>query len=140
MSRHKADAPRHEPEGGTHRSLLIALPRHAFRRICGKLHPSCLVPGLAVDGVEREGAKAMLKTSVLAAFLAIVALSPAYAAQDLCNEAHMKQMDDMIAKMTDATKKKEATTALDMSKAAMKKGDTAGCMKHMDEAHKAMGM
>jgi hypothetical protein len=27
-----------------------------------------------------------------------------------------------IAKMTDATKKKEATTALDMSKAAMKKG------------------
>ncbi len=81
----------------------------------------------------------MLKTSVLAAFLAIVALSPA-AAQDLCNEAHMKQMDDMIAKMTDATKKKEATTALDMSKAAMKKGDTAGCLKHMDEAHKAMGL
>ena len=82
----------------------------------------------------------MLKTSVLAAFLAIVALSPAYAAQDLCNDAHMKQMDDMIAKMTDATKKKEATTALDMSKAAMKKGDTATCMKHMDEAHKAMGL
>jgi hypothetical protein len=82
----------------------------------------------------------MLKTSVLAAFLAIVALSPAYAAQDLCNDAHMKQMDDMIAKMTDETKKKEATTALDMSKAAMKKGDTAACMKHMDEAHKAMGL
>lgn len=82
----------------------------------------------------------MLKTSVMAALLAIVALSPAYAAQDLCNEAHMKQMDDMIAKMTDATKKKEATTALDMSKAAMKKGDTARCMKHMDEAHKAMGL
>jgi len=37
----------------------------------------------------------------------------------------MKQMDDMIAKMTDAAKMKEATTALDMSKAAMKKGDTA---------------
>ena len=82
----------------------------------------------------------MLKTSVLAAFLATVALSPTYAAQDLCNEAHMKQMDDMIAKMTDATKKKEAMTALDMSKAAMKKGDTATCMKHMDEAHKAMGL
>ena len=62
------------------------------------------------------------------------------AAQDLCNDAHMKQMDDMIAKMTDAAKKKEATTHLDMSKAAMKKGDTAECMKHMDEAHKAMGM
>jgi hypothetical protein len=77
----------------------------------------------------------MFKTSVLAAFLAIAALSPAYA-QDLCTDAHMKQ----IAKMTDAAKQKEATTALDMSKAAMKKGDKAGCMKHMDEAHKAMGM
>jgi hypothetical protein len=52
----------------------------------------------------------------------------------------MKQMDDMIAKMTDAAKQKEATTALDMSKAAMKKGDKAGCMQHMNEAHKAMGM
>ena len=48
----------------------------------------------------------------LAAFLAIAALSPAYAAQDLCNDAHMKQMDDIVAKMTDATKQKEATTAL----------------------------
>ena len=76
----------------------------------------------------------------LAAFLAIAALSPAYAAQDLCNDAHMKQMDDMIAKMTDATKQKEATAALDMSKAAMKKGDKAGCMKHMEAVHKAMGM
>jgi hypothetical protein len=81
----------------------------------------------------------MFKTSVLAAFLAIAALSLAYA-QDLCTDAHMKQMDGMIAKMTDATKKKEAMTALDMSKAAMKKGDKAGCMKHMDEAHKAMGI
>jgi len=63
----------------------------------------------------------MLKISVLAAFLAVAALSQAYAGQDFCNDAHMKQMDDMIAKMTDATKKKEATTALDMSKAAMKK-------------------
>jgi hypothetical protein len=62
------------------------------------------------------------------------------AAQDLCTDAHMKQMDDMIAKMNDAAKKKEATTALDMSKAAMKKGDKAGCMQHMNEAHKAMGL
>ena len=52
----------------------------------------------------------------------------------------MKQMDDMIAKMTDATQKKEATMHLDMSKAEMKKGNEAGCMKHMQEAHKAMGM
>ena len=82
----------------------------------------------------------MFKPSLVIAFLAGMALSPAYAAPDLCNDAHMKQMDDMIAKMTDASKKKEATAALDMSKAAMKKGDTAGCMKHMEEAHKAMGL
>ena len=83
----------------------------------------------------------MFKTSMVVAFLGIaVASSPVAYAQDLCTDAHMKQMDDMIAKMTDATKKKEATTALDMSKAAMKNGDKAGCMKHMDEAHKAMGM
>jgi hypothetical protein len=87
-----------------------------------------------------EGEKAMFKASIVTAFLAVMAFSPAYAAQDLCNDAHMKKMDDMIAKMTDASKKKEATAALDMSKAAMKKGDTAGCMKHMDEAHKAMGL
>jgi hypothetical protein len=83
--------------------------------------------------------QAMLKMSVVAAFLAIVALSPAYAAQDLCNEAHMKQMDGMIAKMTDATKQKEATAALDMSKAAMKKGDTAGCMKQSSRFTRARG-
>jgi hypothetical protein len=86
----------------------------------------------------------MFKTPSLACLAAVFALTvfpPAYAAaQDLCTDAHMKQMDDMIAKMTDATKKKEATTALDMSKAAMKKGDTAECMKHMNEAHKAMGL
>ena len=82
----------------------------------------------------------MLKTSLMAAFMVVLAIGPTYAAQDLCNDAHMKQMDGMIAKMTDAAKKKEATTALDMSKAAMKNGDKAGCMKHMDEAHKAMGL
>jgi hypothetical protein len=52
----------------------------------------------------------------------------------------MKQMDGMIAKMTDAAKKKEATMHLDMSKAEMKKGNEAACMKHMEEAHKAMGL
>jgi hypothetical protein len=82
----------------------------------------------------------MLKASFVAAFLTTMAFSPAFAAQDLCNDAHMKQMDDMIAKMTDAAKKKEATMHLDMSKAKMKKGNTAGCMEHMNEAHKAMGM
>ena len=49
----------------------------------------------------------------------------------------MQQMDEMIGKMT---KKQEALTHLDMSKAAMKKGDTADCMKHMQDAHKIMGL
>ena len=57
--------------------------------------------------------------SLLAASLTVTALSPAYAAQDLCNDAHMKQMDKTIAEMTDATNKDEATAALDKSKAAM---------------------
>jgi hypothetical protein len=29
---------------------------------------------------------------------------------------------------------------LSQSKAAMKKSDMTGCIKHMEEAHKAMGM
>lgn len=82
----------------------------------------------------------MLKASMIAACLAMLALSPAYAAKDLCTDAHMQQMDDMIAKMTDAEKKKEATTALDQSKAAMKEGNTEECMKHMEHAHHAMGL
>ena len=83
----------------------------------------------------------MLKAPLVAAFIAVTALSAGPAAsQDLCNDAHMKQMDEMIAKMTDEAKKKEATMHLDMSKAEMKKGNTAECMKHMNEAHKAMGM
>ena len=76
---------------------------------------------------------------LVAAFVAVISLSPAYAAGE-CTEAHMKQMDGMIAKMTDAAKKKEATMHLDMSKAEMKKGNEAACMKHMEEAHKAMGL
>ena len=49
-------------------------------------------------------------------------------------------MDKMISEMTDAAAKKSATMHLDMSKAEMKKGNEAGCMEHMAEAHKAMGM
>jgi ketol-acid reductoisomerase len=90
-------------------------------------------------GQTSQGVKAMFKTSIVTGVLAVMAFSPAYA-QDLCNDAHMKQMDAMIAKMTDAAKKKEATTALDMSKAEMKKGNMEGCMKYMKQAHTAMGL
>ena len=83
----------------------------------------------------------MFKAPLLAAFIAVTALSAAPAAsQDLCNDAHMKQMDEMIAGMTDAAKQKEAMTALDQSKAAMKAGNNAECMKYMAAAHKAMGL
>src|SRR6478752_9034590 len=82
----------------------------------------------------------MPKAISIAAFVTMMALAPAYSAETPkeCTDAHMKQMDTMIAKMTDATKKKEATTALDMSKAEMKKGNMEGCMKYMKEAHTAM--
>jgi hypothetical protein len=90
--------------------------------------------------VEPAKEETMLKAALAAAIVAIIAACPAYAAEDLCNDAHMKQMDQMIAEMTDAAEQKEATAALDQSKAAMKKGDTAACMKYMGEAHTAMGM
>jgi hypothetical protein len=81
----------------------------------------------------------MPKVLIMAAFVTAIALSPAYAAGE-CTDAHMKQMDQMISEMTDAAAKKAATTHLDMSKAEMKKGNEAGCMEHMAEAHKAMGL
>jgi len=52
----------------------------------------------------------------------------------------MKQMDAQVAKMPDAKMQKSAKMHLSQSKAAMKKKDMAGCIKHMEEAHKAMGM
>jgi hypothetical protein len=84
----------------------------------------------------------MLKTIRIATLMTVMALAPAYSAEPPkeCTDAHMKQMDAMIAKMTDAAKMKEATTALDMSKAEMKKGNMEGCMKYMKEAHTAMGL
>jgi hypothetical protein len=84
----------------------------------------------------------MLRVTVLAVSAALIALAPAYA-QDKeawCTDAHMKQMDADIAKMTDAKMQESAKMHLDQSKAAMKKKDTEGCIKHMEEAHKAMGL
>jgi hypothetical protein len=83
----------------------------------------------------------MTKTISIAVLLSMMAIASAYsAAPKECTDAHMKQMDAMIAKMTGAAKKKEATTALDMSKADMKKGNMEGCMKYMKQAHTAMGL
>jgi hypothetical protein len=83
----------------------------------------------------------MTKIPLIACAVSLFLLSPAFGAKgSLCNDAHMKQMDSMIAEMKDEAQKKEAMTHLDMSKAEMKKGNDGGCMKHMEAAHKAMGM
>ncbi len=80
----------------------------------------------------------MPRAIVIAALMTIMALAPAYSAPKECTDAHMKQMDAIIAKMTDTTKKKEAAAALKMSKAEMKRGNMEGCMKYMIDAHTAM--
>ena len=84
----------------------------------------------------------MTRAITLAAALGLLASTCVYAQdnKDWCTDAHMKQMDQKVAQISDATKKKEATMHLDESKAAMKKGDTAGCIAHMKQAHTAMGM
>ena len=83
----------------------------------------------------------MFKTFLLAASAATFVLTPAYAgASKECTDAHMKQMDRWIAKMTDPAKQKQANAALAKSKAGMKAGNDAECMKYMMEAHKAMGL
>ena len=84
----------------------------------------------------------MLKTYFVAlAILAALAI-PAAAQEhkDWCTDAHMEQMDAKIAKMTDTKMQDSAKMHLDMSKAEMKKNNMEGCVKHMEEAHKAMGM
>jgi hypothetical protein len=83
----------------------------------------------------------MIKHLMLAAIAAAI-LAPAGARADKswCTDAHMQKMDAMVAKMTDEAKKKSAQTNLDASKAAMKAGDTEGCIASMKLAHTDMGM
>ena len=85
----------------------------------------------------------MFKVPAAAAFVVAISCVPALAqdkAKEWCTDAHMEQMDADIAKMTDAAKQKEAKSHLAMSKDAMKAKDMDGCVKHMEETHKAMGM
>jgi hypothetical protein len=86
----------------------------------------------------------MRAIALIAALLTASLVAPAYAdesqAKEWCNDAHMQKMDAMIAKMTDAAKKNEAESQLTMSKTAMKANDMTGCVDHMKEAHKAMGL
>jgi hypothetical protein len=71
----------------------------------------------------------MRKALSIAAFLTAMAVSPAFAASELCTDAHMQKMDKMIAEMSDAAAKKQATMHLDMSKAEMKKGNEQGACR-----------
>ena len=86
----------------------------------------------------------MRKTAWTIALLSALAWTPAYAqddkAKDWCTDAHMQEMDSSISAMTDAAKQKEAKSHLDMSREAMQKGDMPGCVQHMKETHKAMGL
>ncbi len=84
----------------------------------------------------------MLKHLAYAAVVTALTLTPVYAQdhKDWCTDAHMQKMQTMVDAMTDATKKKSAQMHLDESNAAMKKADMTGCVDHMKEAHKAMGL
>jgi hypothetical protein len=86
----------------------------------------------------------MRVTSCAVALLTMLATAPVHSQEDKanewCTEAHMAEMDTRISKLSDADKRKSAMMHLDMSKAAMKKKDMDGCVKHMEEAHSAMGL
>ncbi len=83
----------------------------------------------------------MSKLTLLAAIVVLFGLTPAYSQndKDLCTDAQIKQMDQHLSIMTNATEKKEVAMHLEQAKAAMSKGDTAGCVEHMKAAHKIMG-
>jgi hypothetical protein len=86
----------------------------------------------------------MRNTALTIALLSALAWAPAYAEDDKaktwCTDAHMQEMDSSISAMTDADKQKEAKAHLDMSREAMQKQDMTGCVEHMKETHKAMGL
>jgi hypothetical protein len=83
----------------------------------------------------------MIKASA-AIVLAAMAITPAFAQgnKEWCTDAHMQKMDGMVAKMTDTKMQDSAKMHLDAAKAEMKKNNTEECIKHMEQAHKAMGM
>ncbi len=85
----------------------------------------------------------MHKTSLVVALTAVMALVPAYGgdkAKVWCTDDHLDQMAAQLEKITDADMKKAARKHLEMSKAAMQANNMKGCVKHMEEAHKAMGL
>src|SRR5262249_50907634 len=72
----------------------------------------------------------MSKASVVVAIVATILACPAVAA-DLCNDAHMKQMDKMIAGMTDAAKQKEGNSG----SRSIESGHAEGRYRGLHETH-----
>ena len=77
--------------------------------------------------------KSILPIAAFAAFA--FAAVPAFAA-DCASE--MKTSNEMMMKMTDASKMDMAKKEMTMAKESMDKKDEPGCMMHMDMMNKAM--
>ena len=84
----------------------------------------------------------MFKTTFIAGIVSAMAITAAYAEENKsfgCTEAHLKQMDTLAAQFT-GEKKQAIEKHLQMSKDAFAKGDTEGCLQHMQEAQLVMGI
>ncbi len=79
---------------------------------------------------------AALSAALLAAFPALAQAPGAKAAVN-CSEASMKQANDSMMKMKDASKKAAVQKEVGMAKDMMAKKDEKGCAMQME---KAMGM
>ena len=84
----------------------------------------------------------MFKTTFIAGVLSAMVITAAYAAESKslgCTEAHFKQMDTLAAQFT-GEKQQVVEKHLQMSKDAFAKGDTEGCLQHMQEAQLVIGI
>jgi hypothetical protein len=78
-------------------------------------------------------------TIAVAAFAAVVSLTPAFAQDMKCDEATMSKMNTMAMGVKDTSMKKMATDHMMMASDSMKAGKMDDCMMHMKEAQKSMG-
>ncbi len=84
----------------------------------------------------------MLKSLAAAGLFCIALTAPAFAEEMMmCDDASMMKMDEMMKADTDPAMKNDVEMAMkemDMAKMSMKDKKTDDCMKHMDNAMKAM--
>jgi hypothetical protein len=82
----------------------------------------------------------MLRTTLLISACALgLSLTPALAMDAKCDDATMASMGKEIGGMTDATKKKMATSEMNKAELAMKKHEMKTCAMHISKAMKSMG-